>query len=237
MDVQRKHPFGDWHIYCVSFGERPTAATAQQTDEGVAMVSSIQSAGHIAAAYQAAALGSATPSAKAAASTQDSVNAGRIAPQDVIAISDVGNQIWANDALLPSPAKLQSLESSLTRNVNTLLAQAGISASPPFSFSVDPNTEQVTVSGDRRDAKAIENLINNDPALKQEFHRVSAEASQLSVFQKGLKAVDAYLAATTPTEVDAVIRQYYSGGPGTPRDIALSYDGASIQAKADGKAL
>ncbi len=50
------------------------------------------------------------------------------------------------------------------------------------------------------------NLINNDPAPKQEFHRVSAEASQLSVFQRELKAVDAYLAATTPTEVDAVIR-------------------------------
>src|SRR5262249_37597586 len=122
-------------------------------------------------------------------------------------------------------------------NVNALLAQAGISTSPPVSFSVDPNTGQVTVSGDRPDAKAIEDRINNDPALKQEFHDVSAEASQLAVFQKGLKAVDAYLAATTPAEVDGVVRQYYSGGSGQPPEITLAYNGTSIQAEADGKAL
>jgi hypothetical protein len=201
------------------------------------MVSSIQSAGSIAAAYQAAALGSARPPAKTAPSADGSVNAGRDAPLDVIAISDVGGRIAANDALLPSPARLQGLESKLTQKVNALLAQAGISASPPVSFSFDPKTLQVKVSGDRPDAKAIEDLINNDPALQHDFHGVAAEASQLSVFQKGLKAVDAYLAAKTPADVEAVIRQYYSGGPAKPPEITLAHDETSIEAAADGKAL
>jgi hypothetical protein len=200
------------------------------------VVSSIQSAGSIAAAYQAAAPRSARPSANTAANAQNSGNAGRAAPEDVVTISAAGKRAWADDALLPSSARLQGLESSLTQNVNALLKQSGISVSPPVSLSVDPNTLQVTVSGDRPDTKAIEDLINNDSSLKHQFHRVSAAASQLAVFQKGLKAFNAYLAAT-PAEINSVISQYYSGGPGNPPDITLSYDGASIQAEADGKAL
>jgi hypothetical protein len=201
------------------------------------MVSSIQSAGSIAAAYQTAALAGATSQAKAGTTALSSAGAGSTAPEDVIALSTAGNLIAASDALLPTPANLQNLESELTKNVNAALAQAGISSSPPVSFSVDPNTAQVTVTGDRPDAKAIQDLINGNSALKDEFHTVSAEGSQLAVFQKGLKAVDAYFAANTPAEVDAVIGEYYSGGPPQPPDITLAYNGSAITANADGKPL
>lgn len=201
------------------------------------MVSSIQSANSIAAAYQSAALTSTSVQNKTSAAAQNPGSSTSNDPVDLVTISVIGASAFRDDALLPTPANLQKSSDRLTQDVNAALSQAGISASPPISFSVDPNTAQVTVRSDRQDAKKIEDLINNNRSLKLEFHKVSAEASQLSVFQKGLKAVNAYQAATTQAQIDSVINQYYSGGPAKPGDITLTYDGISIQADANGKPL
>lgn len=201
------------------------------------MVSSIQSAGSIAAAYQSAALTGVSGQNKISATAQDPGSSSSIDPVDLVTISAAGASAFRDDALLPTPANLQKASDRLTQDVNAALTQAGIGASPPISFSVDPNTEQVTVTSDRPDAKKIEDLINNNRSLKLEFHKVSAEASQLSAFQKGLKAVDAYQAATTQAQIDSVIRQFYSGGPAEPGDITLTYNGTSIQADANGTPL
>jgi hypothetical protein len=142
-----------------------------------------------------------------------------------------------DDNLLPTPANLQKYSGELTQSVNALLAQAGISQSPPISFSVDPNTAQVAVTGNRPDTAQIQKLINSDPGLKSQFHQVQAAGSQLAAFQQGLKAVDAYLAAKTPAEIQSVIGQYYSGGPSQSPDITLAYDGTSIQVDANGQPL
>jgi hypothetical protein len=196
------------------------------------VVSSIQSAGLIAAAYQSAALRSASGQNKGSATAQNPASATRIDPVDLVTISS-----FKDKALLPTPVNLQKYSDQLTQDVNAALTQSGISASPPISFSVDPNTAQVTVTSDRPDAKKIEDLINNNRSLKLEFHKVSAEASQLSVFQKALRAVDAYQAANTKAQLNAVISQYYSGGSIKSGDITLTYNGTSIQADADGKPL
>jgi hypothetical protein len=201
------------------------------------MVSSIQSVGSIAAAYQSAALTGVSRQNKVSTTAQNPSSATSNDPVDFVTISTAAASAFRNDALLPTSANLQKSSARLTQDVNAALTQAGIGASPPISFSVDPNTAQVTVTSDRPDAKKIEDLINNNRSLKLEFHKVSAQASQLSVFQKGLKAVDAYQAANTPAQIDAVINQYYSGGPAKPGNITLTYDGTSIQADADGKPL
>lgn len=140
-----------------------------------------------------------------------------------------------DENLFPTPANLQKHSAELTESVNALLARAGISQSPPLSFSVDPNTAQVTVAGNRSDTAKIQNLVNSDQGLKAQFHQVLAEGSQLAAFRQGLKAVDAYFAAKTPAEIRAVLDQYYSGQSSQSPDITLRYNGSSIELDASGQ--
>jgi hypothetical protein len=142
-----------------------------------------------------------------------------------------------DENLFPTTANLQKHSAELAQSVNALLASAGISQSPPLSFSVDPNTAQVTVAGNRADTTKIQNLINSNQGLKAQFHQVLAEGSQLAAFQQGLKAVDAYFAAKTPAEIRAVLDQYYSGQSSRPPDITFLYNGSSIELDANGQPL
>lgn len=195
------------------------------------MVSPILSSA-IAATYQSSALTSAASQNSSAQTLGPAgIDPQDVDPQDLVTISTQGKLIGSN--LLPTPESLQSVEARLNQKLNTLFSNAGISSSPPISFSVDPNTDQVTAASNRPDAKQIENLINKDPALKYEFGFANAQASQLSLSQKAIQAQDAYRAANTPAQLQAVISQYYSS-PVQSGSITFSFDGSSVQTEANG---
>jgi hypothetical protein len=189
------------------------------------MVSPVLSSASIAATYQSSALTSAASQNSSAQTLGPTgIDPRDVDPQDLVTISTQGQLASRFKYDLPTPQSLQSVEARLNQKLNTLFSNAGISASPPISFSVDPNNDQVTVTSNRPDAKQIENLINKDPALRYEVGFASAQASQLSLSQKAIQAEDAYLAAKTPAQLQAVISQYYSS-PVQADNITFSFDG------------
>jgi hypothetical protein len=174
---------------------------------------------------------------------QSAASSGAVAipdPTDIVTLSPAARAKLLAQVMLPNYENIQKSAAALTDSLNAKLSAAGISASPPFSLSIkDPNQAHVTVTGDRPDAKKIEDLINGDKSLQLQVHNTEALASQYSALAGPAKFSRAYTAASTPAEVSAALSKYgyLFGGNAKGAAIALNFDGSSFQVDANGKPI
>ena len=196
------------------------------------MISSVQ-AGAVAAAYSYSYGGQSkgnAPNTTTATPTDDS---------GFVTINVSKGGLLASDALLPTRANLQASSAALAQSLNAFLAQQGFGLSPPISVSTDPNSLQVTVTGDRPDAQKIADAINNDPALQRQIHNTAALGSRVSAFAQALQFENQWFAADSQSDDDALISKYSAllSGKQQPAQISLTFNGTSVGVDADGKPL
>jgi hypothetical protein len=144
----------------------------------------------------------------------------------------------ASTLLLPTRANAARLAAEAGEAIGAKLDAAGISREPGFSLKIeDPNSAHVTVTGNRADVQAIEDLINSDPKLQMAVHNADALASHIPAIDRALKYSEEYRAARTPAEIDRVNARYADllAGRMPPTSIDMSFDKDGLSLSINGE--
>ncbi len=140
--------------------------------------------------------------------------------------------------LLPSQKNIDALSSHISASLPGFLAENNI-PSPPASITYD-NAGKMQLPADYPYAAEFEQALKNDPALDRELRTVNALTSHLVEMKKSMPFHEAYAAAGSQAEIDAVIAKYsYLFSNNRQADaIALHFskDGA-LSLTANGKPL
>ena len=183
-----------------------------------------------------------TASAAAAAPQASSVVTlsaeGRQAAQVDALVNPSGSKLLGQQLLLPTRANAAKLAQAAGDMISAKLKEAGIANAPSFELAIeDVNSAHVSVKGDRPDAKAIEDLINNDPALQMAVHNAYALASHVPAVEKAAEFSQAYTAAKSQAEIDQVLARYSSllNGLSPQATIGLSFGKDGLTATINGE--
>ena len=159
-------------------------------------------------------------------------SSGKAGP-DTISISAKSRLLSTNDLPLPTAATVQALSATLSQDLKTLLAGAGIGTEAPVEIDVDDRTMEITVKGDRPDKDKIEALIDGDEKIKHEIRTLAAISSHAVATARSAEFQKAYLASTNAESVVAKYADLFQQQKG--HDISLSFDNTGIHVLANGK--
>lgn len=108
--------------------------------------------------------------------------------------------------LLPSQRNIDALSSHISASLPGFLAENNI-PSPPASITYD-SEGRMQLPADYPYAAAFEQALKNAPALDRELRTVNALTSHLVEMKKSMPFHEAYAAAGSQAEIDAVIAKY-----------------------------
>jgi hypothetical protein len=197
------------------------------------MIHGVQTSG-VRASYSTAA--TLRPSTSTSSNTAVSTD-----PQDTVSLSPTAGVLATMGAdIIPNYDNIQKMASNLTDSLDELFASAGISATPPVSLSVNnPNSLNVTVTGNRSDLQKIQDLINSNPSVQMQIHNLNAMSSQYASLAGPTEFTLQYLAAGNQGQINAAIQKYsylLNGQDYNVATIGLSFDG-SVEVDANGRPL
>lgn len=138
--------------------------------------------------------------------------------------------------LLPSAGNIQALSSDAAGKFRQLLADSGIPAAPSkITYGSDGKAQ---FPSDYAYADQLKQALAGDPALQRELSTVNALTSHFVEMKKSLPFLQAYEAAGSQQEADAVVAKfsYLFGNQRPTSQIALQFSAdGSLTVTADGK--
>lgn len=108
--------------------------------------------------------------------------------------------------LMPNQKNIYALTQHISARMPDFLANNGI-ASPPASITYD-NMGQIKLPADYPYADAFKQALTNNPAMERELRTNAALASQMVEINKSLPFQQEYAAATSPSEINAIVAKY-----------------------------
>lgn len=108
--------------------------------------------------------------------------------------------------LAPTPTTINALTRYVSDVMPAFLAAHGIAAAPA-SITYD-NMGQMQLPADYADAEAFKQALAEAPALERAMRSTAALASGMVEMNKSLPFQQAYLAASTQAQADAVVAKY-----------------------------
>ncbi|MDQ5988636.1 MAG: hypothetical protein CSYNP_04397 [Syntrophus sp. SKADARSKE-3] len=157
---------------------------------------------------------------------------------DSVRMSAEGRQLASSlrdSLILPTAENVRLLSAALSDELDRFFARAGIESQPPVEMSVDWNSGNIQIGGERGDKKQIEELINGDADIAADIRNLAAISSHAAAMADSLKFQAEYRTSSNPESVAA--RYACLFGSGQPsHDIALVFDGDGVQVMSDGNA-
>jgi hypothetical protein len=155
---------------------------------------------------------------------------------DTVRMSAEGMQLASSlrdSLILPTAENVRRLSADLSDELDRFFARAGIGSQPPVEMSVDWNTGNIQIEGERGDTKRIQELINGNADIAADIRNLAAISSHAAAMADSLKFQAEYSADGNPESVAA--RYAYLFGSSQPsHDIALVFDGDGVQVMSDG---
>ena len=138
--------------------------------------------------------------------------------------------------LLPSPGNIEALSTHAAANFRQLLADSGIPAAPSkITYGADGKAQ---FPSDYAYADQLKQARAGDPAMARELSTVNALTSHFVEMKKSLPFLQAYEAAGSQQEADAVVAKfsYLFNNQRPTSQIALQFSAdGSLTVTADGK--
>jgi hypothetical protein len=156
--------------------------------------------------------------------------------QDTVELSKDGRLAVADllsDLMLPTEENVRKLSAQLSRDLGSLLTNAGISAEPPITFSTGYSGE-IVVEGNRPDKEQILKAVNADEKVSQEIRNTAAISSHAAGMAESLEFQREYRASNDPEAVVAKYSHLFTSGQRS-HHTALVFDGHGIDVMSDGK--
>ncbi|HEX2966537.1 MAG TPA: hypothetical protein VHO84_12175 [Syntrophorhabdaceae bacterium] len=158
---------------------------------------------------------------------------------DAIQVSTRGRLLASSlleDLILPTKENVSRLSAELSVDLDKFLDESGIKSQPPIELSVDWNSGNIQVKGDRVDAEKIQNLINGDEGMKKQIRDLAAIASHVAGIEDSMQFQKEYLASDNPESIVAKYSYLFSSNHRS-HSISLLFEGDSVQVMSDGKQL
>lgn len=140
--------------------------------------------------------------------------------------------------LAPTRNNIDALSRHVSAKMPDLLARYGIPQAPS-SITYDAYGK-MELPADYRYAEQFRTAMSENPVLARQLSTVNALSSQMTGMEKAMSFDQAYRAAKTPAEIEAVIARFRHllNGNAPATSIALHFDSAGrLSVSADGKAL
>ena len=110
--------------------------------------------------------------------------------------------------LLPSQKNIETLSSYISARMPGFLADKGI-PTPPASVTYD-TMGQIQLPTDYRYAAEFQQALKDNPVMERALRTTSALTSHMVEMNKSLPFQREYAAATSQTQIDAVVAKYHS---------------------------
>ena len=157
---------------------------------------------------------------------------GKTTGPDTIQLSAKSRLLAMNDLLLPTASNIQTLSAALSKDLNTLFSEAGISTKPPVEIDVDEKTMDITVKGERPDIEKISALIDSNEKIKNQIRTLAAISSHAAGMEESLKFQKEYTASSNP---QSVVQKYSAlFNSQKVNDLSFLFDGSSIHTFSNG---
>jgi hypothetical protein len=132
--------------------------------------------------------------------------AGQISFEDIINVEQSSNRqinstIPLDTIIVPTYINLEKISGGLFNLLNNFLLQKGIKTEPTIEISINAEKNEVDVSGERKDIKEINNLINSNDDIKEKIITVNAIASHVCQMPEHLAFQKEYFESENPGQV------------------------------------
>lgn len=165
-------------------------------------------------------------------SLNSAATSGKTTGPDTIQLSAKSRLLAMNDLLLPTASNIQTLSAALSKDLNALFSEAGISTKPPVEIDVDEKTMDITVKGERPDKEKISALIDSNEKIKNQIRTLAAISSHAAGMEESLKFQKEYMASSNP---EGVVQKYSAlFNSQKVNDLSFLFDGSSIHTFSNG---